>query len=338
MIVFFSLVSFLALQCVSHSNAFHIPIATSSSINNVARSIHLAKSTIVVARNSTGHVVAFHDYCPHRGASFDKVVVEHDKIACPYHGFEFNVQNGNLTSGLGVKPGCFGLEVIDCVEKGGLLWVCVDGDYDIGPPEPIAEASDPSYRKICGSVIIKCPVEQLVANVVDSCHVSYVHSFGNKISPEPLSYQAQRISPTTGAATFRYHAGEGSMFNGVVDVFNWYRIPCTAGTLVKSCKNIKIVQVHAVQLRDNRTKVFWELYRNWATHPCMDIVFFMAMKKSLDEDKEILESCSFERGGFFHGRFDRLQILYYKALTKFKKYDYYEVANAKERENVEVKF
>lgn len=314
------LICALSLLFVNTCGGFFVPIATSLSVNNVARSIKLSETTVIVSRNSTGHPVAFHDYCPHRGASFKNVAVKNDTIACPYHGFEFDVtQDGVLTSGLGVKPGCSSLRMIDCVETNGLVWACVDGDDDIKPPPSILQESDPTFRKISGSVIIKCPVEQLVENVLDSCHVSHVHSFGNSLSPEPMNYKAQKLSGTSGCATFEYNAGPTAMFDGVLDVYNWYNVPCTAGTSVTSGDNIKIVQVHAVQLKNGRTKVFWALYRNWWLHPWMDMVFNAAMKMTLDEDKHILEKCSFEDGDRFHGKYDKLQLLYRRSLKNSSK-------------------
>ena len=310
-----SLVCVLSLLFVKTCGGFFVPIARSVSVTKIAKSIELADSTVVVSRNSTGNPIAFHDFCPHRGASFDNVIVKEDTVACPYHGFEFDItQDGVLTSGLGVKSGCSSLKMVDCVERDGLVWACIDGDDEIKPPPEIPQASDPAFRKISGSVVIKCPVKQLVENILDSLHVSSVHSFGNSMEPEPLMYKAQKVSPTRGDATFKYNAGKSSMFDGVVDVYNWYDIPYTAGTSVTSGSNIKIVQVHAVLLPNGYTKVFWDLYRNWWVHPSMDIVFDMAMKITLNEDKEILEKCSFEYGDKFNGKYDKLQLMYRRSI------------------------
>ena len=308
----------LSLVLIHPCDSFFVPIATSVSVNRIAKSIELDDSTVVVSRNSTGHPVAFNDFCPHRGASFNNVILRDDTVACPYHGFVFGTRDGVLKSGLGVKPGCSSIKMLECVERKGLVWVCVDGDDEIKPPPELEQASDPTFRKISGSVTIRCPVEQLVANVIDASHISTVHSFGNSIIPDPLRYKAKTVSQTRGDATFEYKAGKGSMFDGVLDVYNWYDIPCTAGTTVTSGKDVKIVEVHAVQLPNGFTKVFWGLYRNWWTNPSMDIVFDAAMKSTLNEDKEILERCSFDHGDKFHGKYDKLQLLYRRSLRKYQ--------------------
>lgn len=302
------------------SNAFFVPIATSVSVNKIAKSIELADSTVIVSRNSTGYPVAFHDFCPHRGASFDNVVLKGDTVSCPYHGFEFNTNDGVLTSGVGVKTGCASLKMIECVEINGLIWACVDGDDEIKPPSVIPQASDPTFRKISGSVTIKCDMKQLIENILDPIHVAHIHSFGNNMEPEPVNYKVKRESPTRGDSTFEYNAGKGSMFDGVLDVYNWYDIPCTAGTSVTSGNDVKVVEVHSVQLKNGYTKIFWGLYRNWLTHPIMDIVFDFAMKMTLNEDKEILEKCYFEKGDKFHGKYDKLQLLYRRSMNKMNKY------------------
>ena len=171
-----------------------------------------------------------------------------------------------------------------------------------------------NFRKITGSVTVKCPVENFIENVLDQIHISYVHSFGNRIDPEPLNYKAKKVSETSGVATFQYNTGKTSMFNGLADVKNCYETPCTASTSVTSGKNVKIVVVHAVQLPGGFTKVFWELYRNWSTEHYMDSFFEMAMKITLNEDKEILEKCNFENSDKFHGKYDKLQLLYRRSL------------------------
>ena len=305
----------LTLLLFNVCNGFYIPIATSLSVNRVATSIELADATVVLARNSTGDVVGFYDFCGHRGASFNKVTLENDdSISCPYHGFNFNTQDGKLESGLGVRRGCGQLKLVDCVEKRGLVWGCIDGDDSIKPPEEILEASDPTFRKISGSSFVKCPVEQLIENILDCCHISVVHSFGNRVEPEPLNYKAKKVSETSGVAKFQYHTGKTSMFNGIADVTNWYEIPCTACTSVTSGKNVKIVRVHAVKLPGGYTKVFWELYRNWSTEHYMDSFFEMAMQVTLKEDKEILEKCNFSKSDQFNGKYDKLQLLYRRSL------------------------
>lgn len=304
----------ILLTVVSTINGFFIPIAPSSSINTIAKSIKLKDSTIVVSRNSTGFPVAFQDYCPHRGASFNNVKVIDDEVSCPYHGFQFDLDDGNLKKGLGVSPGCVKLKMIECIERSGLVWACVDEDDKIKPPPELKENYDPSFRKISGTTIIKCPVDQLVSNIIDPYHISYLHSFGNNLDPEPIGYKVKKISDTEGIATFKYNSGKTSMFNGVSDVYNWYNIPCSAGTRVTSDDRIKIVQVHAVQLEDGYTKIFWELYRNWATLQSLDFVFETAMRITLKEDQDVLENCSFDSGYKCNGLYDKLQILYLRSL------------------------
>ena len=106
----------------------------------------------------------------------------------------------------------------------------------------------------------------------------------------------------------------------LLDVYNWYDVPCTAGTMVTSGNRVKIVRVNAVQLSGGHTKVFWELYRNWSTEHYMDSIFEMAMRITLNEDKEILEKCNFEKGYKFHGTYDKLQLLYLRSLKKLEKF------------------
>jgi len=157
--------AYLLLTLFHLGESFYVPIATSKSVSKVARSIKLEGSTIVVSRNSNENPIAFHDYCPHRGASFDKAVLGGNNISCKYHGFKFDINDGDLVEGLGVKSGCSSLKMVECVEKGGLIWACIDEDDTVKPPSELDQETDPSFRKVSGSVIIKCPVNRLIENV-----------------------------------------------------------------------------------------------------------------------------------------------------------------------------
>ena len=301
-------------------HAFYVPVATHAALKqSQAISFEANGFQAFAALNKTGEPVVFADYCPHRGASFNKAPIIEDSVSCPYHDFRFDINHGALVSGLGVSPGCSSLVPVSCLQREDLVWACVDGDDSEPPPPPLIESLDPTFRRISGSVRIRCNTRALVENVLDNLHISTVHSFGNRAEPTPMHYKARRLDSTHGVASFVYAAGKTSLFNGDLHVKNWYNLPSTAGTTVTSGTNSKVVQVHAVQRANGVTEVYWELLRNFMTHPCFDGFFHLAMAVTLDEDRRILEACLPERGDKFHSKYDQLQVLYRHALKQHKK-------------------
>jgi phenylpropionate dioxygenase-like ring-hydroxylating dioxygenase large terminal subunit len=307
------------LLSLIQSQAFYVPVATYATLSK-SRAISFEANGFqaFAALNKTGHPVVFADYCPHRGASFDKAPIVEDSISCPYHDFRFHINHGALVSGLGAAPGCSSLVSVPCVQREGLVWACVDGDDSEPPPPTLAESLDPTFRRISGTVKIRCNARALVENVLDNLHISTVHSFGNRAEPTPMHYKARRLDSTHGVASFVYAAGKTSLFNGDLHVKNWYNLPATAGTTVTSGTKSKVVQVHAVQRANGVTEVHWELLRNFMVHPWLDGFFRLAMAVTLDEDKRILETCVPERGDKFHSKYDQLQVLYRHALKQHK--------------------
>lgn len=315
----------LSLQSILTAvSAFYFPVATSGQVKKgVATAFRSVDRTgvscdIVLARNSSGQPIAFRDFCPHRGMSFDgATVTTEDSVVCGYHGFSFDLghSRGQLKQGLGVSGSCAQLSVVQTFELGGLVWV--KPSESLFMPDFPPEEFDAAYRSVRGFTDICAPLENVIENVCDSLHLGFVHSFGNPENPEPYDYKAKRTSPIRGEASFQYLAGPTSLSKvfsrrSVVDVDNWFHLPSTVGTRVTAGSDVKVVCVHACRLSLTETRVFWCLYRNWLTWPCLDPLISWIMQFTLCEDKAVLEQCKHIRSSL-HSRYDKLQRLYRRA-------------------------
>ncbi len=313
-------VAIFLLHVMPRVRAFHVPLIDAGAVVRGRVSVVDADGArVAVAVDREGRPSAFMDGCPHRGASFAGASHSGGDVRCPYHNFGYSLEDGALIAGDGVAAGCARLTPVPCAKVGNLIWGCVDGDPSVPPCPPIAEEDDDAYRTVHGSVRVRCPKASFVENVLDSIHVAFVHRFGNPDAPQPSDYKTRIVDPLTGLCTFRYAAGKKSLFDGDLMVRNWYRLPCTAGTSVRDGDRVKIVLIHAVQRADGVTEVYWKLIRNFLTHAVFDPFFRAAMAVTLDEDKAILESCDPALGDRFHGRFDKLQLMYRRALRAFEK-------------------
>lgn len=307
---------FISSLYVSFASCFFVPACRISELSR-SSAVTLDRDGVRVALILDEDRVpqAYRGHCPHRGADFDGARARDGALHCRYHDFAYDVKTGRLASGLGVAPGCALLKKYPCAVVDDLVWVCLDGD-DAPPPPPSLISGRSGFRSIVGSCFIRCTVAALVANVLDPVHISFVHSFGNSMSPEPMGYAHVEECDRRGGAEFYYVAGPSSMFRkSTVKVENWYMMPSTAGTTVLNGDMDKTVQVHAVREGDG-TRVFWELARNFAMHPWLDPLFRFAMERTLGEDRDILEACEPDEGGLFHCKYDGLQLRYARAMKR----------------------
>lgn len=151
---------------------------------------------------------------------------------------------------------------------------------------------------------------------------AFVHSFGNKDDPEPQNYSVKRISNRRSEATFNYTPGKTAMFrDSTVFVKNWFDGPHTASTRVTRGTDVKTVEVSVVERKPDYTTVYWSLTRNFWTNPIFDIVFYIAMRVTLNEDRLILESIDTSAKNIFHSKYDKLQLFYRQFLKSLNHTD-----------------
>jgi uncharacterized membrane protein/nitrite reductase/ring-hydroxylating ferredoxin subunit len=65
---------------------------------NQMKLLHLSNKRIVIGRTET-EVVAFDDFCSHRGGSLADGVMICGTVQCPWHGSQFNVKTGAVNAG-----------------------------------------------------------------------------------------------------------------------------------------------------------------------------------------------------------------------------------------------
>lgn len=66
-------------------------IAASTDLGSTPIAASLLDQQLVVYRTTAGQVVVLDDRCPHRGASLACGQVKGNAIACPYHGWQFDL-------------------------------------------------------------------------------------------------------------------------------------------------------------------------------------------------------------------------------------------------------
>lgn len=242
------------------------------------------------------------DCCPHRGASLSKGKIvksaETQCIQCPYHGWEFD--EGKLIK----IPGFNTLMIDNMADKNSLhlkkfsiktingnLYVGVTDDtkdYIYIPPEEF------EFDKITESIIIKRPYQMVTENILDMSHISYIHSFGNLIDPDPYNIVYKKLSEYSGRTTFYYKAGVKSLSRilgnaDTVIVENEFHLPSTTVTRVKANKIVKTIVTSSYPITKDTTSLTYKLYRNYLQNNMLaDMFHFWQMRLTLKEDIDML--------------------------------------------------
>jgi vanillate O-demethylase monooxygenase subunit len=171
---------------------FWHPVAFSSGVRDKPVAATLLDERLVVFRTSAGITVA-RDLCLHRGARLSLGEMDGDQLVCGFHGFHYN-RFGHCTRipahpGIAI-PSKLCLQTFTCVERYGLVWVCLAGD---------AAAPLPDWPEVEGGAYELIPMEPVdwnssagrhTENFNDVAHLSWVHTgtFGHRETPEVIRY------------------------------------------------------------------------------------------------------------------------------------------------------
>jgi nitrite reductase/ring-hydroxylating ferredoxin subunit len=90
------------------------------------KSVRIYNNVIAIVKTSSGEVFAIEDACPHIGAPLNNGIVEDSVLTCLWHGWSFDLKNGESTNCPGVCVKTFPVEIIN-----NEVFVC------IAPPEKL---------------------------------------------------------------------------------------------------------------------------------------------------------------------------------------------------------
>ncbi len=110
--------------------------------NRSYATVDVGGSSVIVTRNSDGHVSAMFNVCRHRGSEITSGCGEAARLACPYHGWTYHLDG---TSAARRRDEYFdgapteSLTSLPVFEQHGIIWVSGDPDGAI-PPNPLQGA------------------------------------------------------------------------------------------------------------------------------------------------------------------------------------------------------
>ena len=311
-----------------HPLPLYWKISKTSSITRNPQKIILDGEPICIYRNNDNTVVAISDVCLHRGASLSQGKrLQNNCIQCPYHGWEYKEGVVNNIPGCPEKkPRKIGVPRYSTYEVNDDVYIqpihntnssVIREIYNESSIYVPPEAKNNNFTRISGSKHISHPASLITENVLDMMHISFVHSFGNTMSPVPFDIIYKDINEYSGKTLFHYTAGPTSIASILgnekfVTVENEFYLPDTTVTRVKANDMIiKTIVTHCRPINDNESLLNYDLYRNFLKAPVFDILFNQQMELTLKEDISILDKLYEEySNGILHTKFDITQLKY----------------------------
>lgn len=222
------------------------------------------------------------DSCSHQGSSFMQGESCKNTITCPYHGYVFNGENGELIDIPKMKCTESKLHNIDCykvVEKGDMVYLNTIPVLNSTMKNNLDESAifvEPEYfsseqRAVMLSEDFEHYAKFVTVNSLDICHIGFVHTFGNKKHPNPIkNTNVMKLNDTENhyKIIYEYIAGENSLVNKVykidnITVENEYVLPHSTVARVKFGGYTSTIITHALPVSTFKTRLFVKAYRNY---------------------------------------------------------------------------
>lgn len=280
------------------------------------------------------------DVCSHQGSSFMLGKTCKNTISCPYHGYIFDGCNGELVQIPKLPHFESHTHNIDCfkvVEKGDMVYLNTVPLHNEAMKALIDESciftepefSDKNQRVVFLSEDFDHYAKFVSVNSLDICHIGFVHTFGNKNSPNPLrNSKVLKMDDFENhyKIIYEYMAGENSLVNKIykfdnIIVENEYALPHSTVARVKFGNMTSTIITHALPISKFKTKLFVKAYRSYWSyyhekntmyllHPFESIINYFGdkityntMYNTLKQDKAIVDNIDKTSYEGMHGKF-----------------------------------
>lgn len=153
------------------------PVAAAAELEQGPRAVTLLGEDLVAWRDDQGRARVFVDRCPHRGARLSLGSVQDGRLACPYHGWQF--EGSGRCSRMPAQPGfeppaSHAARSVEACEAHGLVWARLQAGSAALPD--FAAAADTRLRQVlCGPYDVATSAPRIVENFLDQAHFPFVH-------------------------------------------------------------------------------------------------------------------------------------------------------------------
>ena len=334
------------------------PIGFSKDFGIKPRQVTIRDTNYVVWKDKLVYY-GIRDCCSHQGSSFLLGETCKNTISCPYHGYIFDGSNGELVKIPKLQHIESHSHNIDCfkvVEKGDMVYfntIPIRNDemkLEIDENKIFVEPEyyDKNQRVVYLDEEFQHYAKFVSVNSLDICHIGFVHTFGNKNSPNPL-HNSKIIKIIDNdehyKISYEYVAGENSLVNKIynydnITVENEYVLPHSTVARVKFGNLTSTIITHALPISKFKTKLFVKAYRSYWSYdlknnknqnilfPLMYLINWVGdkitestMYETLKQDKAIVDYIDKKDYESMHGKFSIVYDMFsnhYK--NNYKKY------------------
>ncbi len=188
-------------------DAWHVVARSAEVTRGAATPVRLLERDLVLWRGPDDVVVVAADRCPHREAPLSRGTVEHGCLSCPYHGWTFAAEGRCTrvpsTAESVPPPPRAHLATHHCVERYGLVWVCL-GTPPTDVPA-ICQEDDPAFRRINTPVELwRTSATRMVDNFLDISHFPFVHAGTFGRAQDTLVPKVEIVELDAGWTGYRY--------------------------------------------------------------------------------------------------------------------------------------
>jgi phenylpropionate dioxygenase-like ring-hydroxylating dioxygenase large terminal subunit len=332
------------------------PIGFSRDFGNKPKRVTIRDVNYIVWKDKRTYY-GLRDCCSHQGSSFMSGATFKNTITCPYHGYIFDGANGELIE-IPKLPhmvsNCHNINSFKVIEKGDFVYLntipiqneemrnkidekCIFVEPEFYDKENRAVYLDENFEHYGKFVTV---------NSLDICHIGFVHTFGNRKSPNPLhNSKVLEMNDVEHhyKIIYEYVAGENSLVSKIynfenITVENEYTLPHSTVARVKFGNWSSTIITHALPISKFKTKLFVKAYRNYWSYdlnniknqnilfPLFQLVNVLGDKitkntmfNTLKEDKSIVDHIDKTNYQDMHGKFSIVYDLFsnhYKANYK----------------------
>ena len=265
------------------------PIGFSKDFGIKPKKVTIRDVNYVVWKDKTTYY-GIRDCCSHQGSSFFLGETCKNTISCPYHGYIFDGSNGELVKIPKLPHVESNSHNIDCfkvVEKGDVVYFNTIPIRNEEMRKEIDESKifvEPEYynrdqRAVYLNEDFEHYAKFVSVNSLDICHIGFVHTFGNKKSPNPLhNSKVIKLSDFENhyKIIYEYIAGENSLVNKIykfdnIIVENEYVLPHSTVARVLFGNFSSTIITHALPISKFKTKLFVKAYRNYWSYDINNI-------------------------------------------------------------------
>ena len=285
---------------------------------------------------------AMDDDCSHKGAALSGGYLNKGCIVCPYHGYEFT-GNGTLVKVPGLEftnTPCKNQITYPIVEKNGWIYLNTlpkqlhsisDIQYADSIPQE-EEIGNPDFSVIYLNVNFNAYSRIVSENSLDVMHIGFVHTFGNREFPSPIS----EITPfpltkthTHWRTEYDYLSGKKSFAKRLfginqLKIQNEFALPHMTVARIIFGPWISTIVTFATPINISNTQLYVKTYRNFWKAPLNtynplekiyqnlgDYYTKKLMLETVMQDKSIVENIKLDKcDGKYNMKYDKLSNTY----------------------------